>query len=121
MCGTCCYGKGGIVVEKDDIERISNFLGISSESFIAEYCENRNSKTSIRTETGGACVFFHKEKMCLIHPVKPAVCSLWPFFSANVSDKFNWDMAKDACPGINPDCTFEDFVKQSKKYLDGIT
>jgi hypothetical protein len=26
-------------------------------------------------------------------------------------------MAKDACPGINPDCSFEEFVKESKTAL----
>jgi hypothetical protein len=32
-----------------------------------------------------------------------------------VSDKENWEMVKDACPGINPDCSFDAFVRQSKK------
>jgi hypothetical protein len=31
-----------------------------------------------------------------------------------LKDAYNWEMAKDACPGINPDCSFEDFVKESK-------
>ena len=28
-----------------------------------------------------------------------------------VSDKENWELAKDTCPGINPDGSFEDFVR----------
>jgi hypothetical protein len=32
-----------------------------------------------------------------------------------LKDADNWEMAKDACPGINPDCSFEDFVKESQE------
>jgi hypothetical protein len=32
-----------------------------------------------------------------------------------VADEENWESVKEACPGINPDCSFEEFVKQSKK------
>jgi len=63
---------------------------------------------------GNASEFYDKEKSCLIHSVKPSPCSLWPFYPANLKDAYNWEMAKDACPGINPDCSFEDFVKESK-------
>jgi hypothetical protein len=31
-----------------------------------------------------------------------------------VKDADNWEMAKEACPGINPECSFEEFVNQSK-------
>jgi Fe-S-cluster containining protein len=115
MCGTCCYGKGGISLEHDEVLKISNFLDISPESFIKGYCEYRNGRISIGIGTDGYCLLYDKEKMCLIHPVKPAICALWPFFPANVRDKSNWDTIKDACPGINRNCSFEDFVKQSKE------
>jgi hypothetical protein len=32
-----------------------------------------------------------------------------------VRDKETWEMAKDACPGIHPECSFEAFVRQSKE------
>ena len=61
------------------------------------------------------CIFYHNEKRCLIHPVKPSICSLWPFYPALVKDRDNWEVAKDACPGMKPDCSFEEFIKQSEK------
>jgi Fe-S-cluster containining protein len=115
ICGYCCYGEGGILLQPEDVKAISRFLKIKNEDFVSQYCEKRNGRLYIRTGETDFCIFYDKEKKCLVHPVKPKPCSLWPFFEANVRDKDNWELAKDACPGINPDCSFEDFVKQSKK------
>lgn len=114
MCGKCCYGKGGITVTEEEVRRISDFLDITPGSFVSEYCEYRNGKLTIMTGTDGFCVFYDRERGCLIHDVKPGICFLWPFYPANINDEYNWDLAKDACPGINPECTFEEFVEQAK-------
>lgn len=115
MCGTCCYGEGGIFVQRDEIEKIANFLGIKPASFITQFCYEKGGRFSIKTGADEFCIFYDKEKNCMIHPVKPSPCSLWPFYSAILEDADNWEMAKDACPGINPDCSFEDFVRQSRE------
>ena len=114
MCGECCYGKGGIIVGKKEIERIARFLKIAPEVFLDRFCEKRNGHVYLGTGSDGFCVFFEQEKACLIHPVKPDICSLWPFYPANIKDRETWEQAKEACPGINPECSFEEFVRQSK-------
>ena len=114
-CGECCFGKGGIFMEAEEIERISGFLGLKREAFLSQACEERHGRWYIRTGKDGFCLYFDKEKNCLIHPVKPGRCQLWPFFPAIVADPENWELAKEACPGINPDCTFEAFVKKVKR------
>lgn len=115
MCGECCYGKGGITVEKEEGQRIARFLGIAPETFLSRFCEKRHGRFYIKTGPDRFCIFFDQEEACLIHPVKPDICSLWPFYPANVNDKEAWELAKDACPGINPECSFEEFVRQSKE------
>ncbi|MFC1892301.1 YkgJ family cysteine cluster protein [Thermodesulfobacteriota bacterium] len=114
MCGDCCYGKGGIIVKPDEVEKISGSLGLTPASFRSDYCLEMNGTLSITTGKDGFCIFYDKEKKCLINTVKPEICSLWPFFPANIKDKDSWELAKDACPGINTDCSFEDFVKQAE-------
>jgi len=113
MCGTCCYGEGGIFVQGKEIEAIAGFLGITPESFVSEFCRKKGRRFSINTGPDKFCIFFDKEKGCLIHPAKPKICISWPFYKALLSDIDNWDMAKDACPGINPDCSFEEFLRQA--------
>lgn len=115
MCGTCCSGEGGITFQEHELQNISAHLGMDPKSFISLYCEQRNGRISIKTGLHGSCVFYGDGGKCRIHPVKPRVCSLWPFYSAIVRDRDNWETAKAACPGINPGCTFEEFVEQSKE------
>ena len=114
-CGTCCYGKGGIFVRDDEIERIADFLGIDPSSFVSRFCNEKYGRFSIKSGEDGYCVFFDKERQCTIHPVNPTPCSSWPFYDALLKDSDNWDSAKDACPGINPDCSFEDFLRQAEE------
>ena len=115
MCGTCCFGEGGILVLSDELSKIADFLGLTPESFLSMYCETRNRKTYIKTGPDGYCIFFDKKKSCLIHPVNPRPCSQWPYYPALLADEEEWEMAKDACPGLNTDASFQDFVRGSKK------
>jgi hypothetical protein len=115
ICGECCYGEGGIFLEEEEIKRIASFLGITQEVFVSQSCEERHGRIYVKTGPDGFCIYYDMDRGCLIHPVKPERCSLWPFYPAIISDKENWEQAKDACPGINPYCPFEEFVRQSKK------
>lgn len=114
-CGECCYGEGGIFVGEEETQRIADFLEMTWEDFVSRCCEERHDRLYIRTGQDGFCLYYDKGKGCLIHPVKPDRCSLWPFFTAIVSDRDNWELAKEACAGINPDCPFEEFVRQARK------
>jgi len=113
-CGECCYGEGGIIVNREEAGRIAAFLEIGAGRFIQRYCEVRHGRWHLKTGPDRYCLFLDRGKGCRIHPVKPAVCSLWPFFPAILKDREKWETSKDACPGISRDCTFEDFVAQSK-------
>jgi len=115
MCGECCWGRGISVSEKE-IKRIADFLGIKEEDFKRQYCVLNRDRYELKTKESGYCVFLKKSekgKICAIHPVKPDICKKWPFFKSIVSDRHEWRIAMDACPGINRNCSFEDFVKQA--------
>jgi hypothetical protein len=45
-----------------------------------------------------------------VHPVKPAICRRWPFLPALLSHPDELEHAKTACPGINPECSHQEFV-----------
>lgn len=102
-------------MEDREVESIARFLGISSSAFLGRFCEKKNSRFYVRTGPDGYCAFYEKEKRCLIHPVKPRPCRLWPFYPALLRDRDNWEMAKEACPGINPKCPFEEFLAQAEE------
>jgi Fe-S-cluster containining protein len=114
MCGDCCYGEGGIFLAEKEQEKIARFLGVSREGFLSRFCEQKHGRIYIKTGENNFCIFYEKGKGCAIHPVKPARCSLWPYYPANINDKDTWGMAKWACRGINRECSFEEFVMESK-------
>jgi Fe-S-cluster containining protein len=116
MCGHCCYGEGGIFLEKREIKDIAGFLETPVASFLYRFCEEKLGRYQLKTGEDRFCIFFTKEKKCLINPVKPKRCRQWPFVPAIVRDKENWEMIKEACPGIHPDCSFDAFVRQSKEW-----
>lgn len=115
QCGACCQGEGGIHVRSDEAETIAHFLGISAADFLLKWCFFRHSRYYIITGSDGFCAFFDPQRQCTIHPVKPRPCSLWPFYPALLRDPDNWNMAKEACSGINPCCSFEQFRRQSRE------
>ncbi len=113
MCGECCYGEGGIFLEEGEEERVARFLSISPEDFRDRFCEERNGRVYLTTGEDHFCIFHERGKGCLIHPVKPSRCALWPYYPANVSDEGTWEMAKLACRGIDREGSFEEFVKEA--------
>lgn len=114
-CGTCCHGEGGIFLEPEEVTTMADFLGLTPEAFLSMHCEVRNGRTSVRTGIEGCCIFHNGTQQCLVHTVKPRSCSRWPFYPALLKDEENWEMAKEACPGLNPDATYQDFLRQSKE------
>lgn len=117
-CGHCCEGAGGIIVTPREIARLSEFLDMAVEKFERQYAEQVNGKTRVRTGESGRCVFFTEGIGCGVHPAKPDVCRAWPFFRGNLVDPVSLGLAKEYCPGIPKDISFENFVKQGLAYLD---
>jgi Fe-S-cluster containining protein len=118
MCGECCYGEGGITVDRHERLRIASYLGMTHEAFVRDCCVEKNDSFSIRCGEDGYCLFFQKGKGCKVQQVKPRRCLDWPFYEALLKDRQAWSEAMDACPGINRACSHEEFVRQGKEELD---
>ncbi len=117
MCGECCQGVGGIVATLAEQQRIARYLQIDLEEFQKNYVQQKGSKSFIINDSTGWCIFFHDNKGCLVHPAKPRTCRAWPFFRGNLLDRSSFEMARQFCPGIDPDVNFEDFVFEGMEYL----
>lgn len=97
-CGDCCRGYGGTFLSPHDIEAISDFIGVSSDRFIKDYCSFSGRKPLLSQKTDEYCIFW--DKVCIIHPVKPRMCKAWPFIPAVLADPGNWNIMAGSCPGI---------------------
>lgn len=117
MCGHCCKGEGGIIMSRFDQERLAAHLEMSVEVMIERYGEDRNGKACLRVGDDGYCIFFRQGEGCGVHLAKPNICRAWPFFRGNIVDSMSWEMAQDFCPGINPESSHAEFVRQGMDYL----
>jgi hypothetical protein len=121
MCGECCYGEGGITLNSQEIKNIARFLKIEESIMISEFCKIQNGRVSVITGPDNACIFYDKQKGCLVHPVKPMPCRRWPFYPALIKDRDNWELAKEACPGLNTGCSHEEFVREAEEWISSNT
>ena len=88
---------------------IGGFLEQSVEDFLERYTALRSGRLEISTREGGACHFL-TNKVCGIHPVKPANCRRWPFMHGAVTEEWGFLSMKDNCPGFDPQATWEQFL-----------
>lgn len=116
-CGHCCEGRGGIVLGKQDLKRLSLFLGMSESDFIGAWTETAGSKLRLGSGKDGYCVFFNQQNGCDVHPAKPDVCRAWPFFRGNLQDPLSFAMAKEYCPGIKKNASFQEFSQIGMEHL----
>ena len=92
---------------------IAEYLGLEPGDFFANFCEVVNGTISIKSAKDNYCLLYNSG--CTIHTVKPTPCRQWPFFKNIVAIKDNWTIAKNNCPGILPESTYEDFLRDAER------
>lgn len=95
QCANCCKILS-IVLDDEDISKISSSLNISKEEFISIYLvKNDENKYEMKSKP---CPFL-KENMCQINDKKPTSCREYPFLDKGVSDRCNQFFSNaEICP-----------------------
>jgi len=125
-CGACCAGpgEGYIWVTKPEIQLIADFLKETAEQIRRKYLNRVGLRTTIIEQPGTKdCIFLQKikgQKSCVIYPVRPSQCRIWPFWPSNLASPNAWNKAAQKCPGINRGrfYSFEEIekIKSEKKW-----
>jgi len=123
QCGRCCSGpsEGYIWTASPEIKLIADFLKISVEQLRHKYLKRVGLRTTIIELPGTKdCVFLQKadsRRGCMIYPVRPSQCRIWPFWPGNLANPNAWNKAAQKCPGINRGrhYSFEEIKKIRKK------
>jgi len=89
------------------------FLQLSLEDFRNRYLVASPLGMQVAT-VNGVCVFLEGQR-CQIHPVKPRICREWPFLPALLAHADEFEGAKGACPGIDPQASHQDFIRAFEK------
>jgi len=100
--GKCCTGESGYIwVTPDEMQAISERLGLAFDVFTKEYVKKVGYRYSLiekKVEQSYECIFFDtKLKQCGIYEQRPLQCRTFPFW-----DSFKDDISEvvKECPGI---------------------
>lgn len=101
QCGFCCEGESTVSLTKEKIDEISNYLGISRDELLSNFCVIKKNRIEMKIQNGH-CIFFEEnQKTCKIHPVKPLNCKIWPLHKSILKDKDSFEIIKNTCQGLN--------------------
>jgi len=89
-----------------------------------KYLRRIGLRTSIVEEPNTRdCIFLKKindQKICMIYPVRPNQCRMWPFWSNNLAGADAWNRAAQKCCGINRGKVYSleeiEKIRKSKKW-----
>jgi len=99
-CGDCCRGAPGYVwVTDGEVARIARFLGIEPAAFRRQFVRRVGSRLSLKEHDDGDCIFYREG--CLIYPVRPTQCVIFPFWESNLRSPGDWDLLAGECAGVN--------------------
>jgi uncharacterized protein len=123
QCGNCCTGGPGFVwISREEIIRLAEYLKISPEQTVEQYCRKVDGQWSLKEFRNPAgnydCVFLKEDQVsvpgakgaksvmatrrrCTIYDVRPLQCRTWPFWPENLWDRKTWDHAAKRCHGMN--------------------
>lgn len=84
QCGKCCIHREDILLNPNDLYRLSKYLGLQPQEIVEQYCETYIGETSrmpvVRLLPRGSvrrCPFLKNQK-CSVHAAKPVVCAMYP-------------------------------------------
>lgn len=75
-CGRCCH-QPFITIMDEEVERISEFVGMDPYDFVMEYLYREDDRWLFRKD--GACRFLNGENRCGIWPGRPEICRDFPY------------------------------------------
>jgi len=109
QCGRCCSGpaEGYIWVSRPEIKLIAGFLKETTEQVRQKYLKRAGFRTTIIEHPGTKdCIFLNHrlhggQRTCVIYPVRPSQCRIWPFWPSNLASAGAWNKTAQKCPGIN--------------------
>ena len=87
----------------DEMAAMATHLSLTVDDFQAEYdvqWDKDAQSWRIDATHGDNCPLLIGND-CSVHPVKPAQCRTFPFWSELLDDRDAWDEAKDYCPGMD--------------------
>ncbi|MFO7760332.1 MAG: YkgJ family cysteine cluster protein [Thermodesulfobacteriota bacterium] len=108
-CGYCCHGAATVSLNDRDLQRMSDYLGLSLSELEERYLRKKGNFLEMKT-VDGHCIFY-RDNGCTIHPARPWRCRQWPLHPSILMDKANFEAITYSCPGLNAGLGYEKFCE----------
>lgn len=98
-CGACCTGEEGYVfLTEEDVERLTEGLGLTRDELIEKYLRIVDGKYSLQEIEDGRCVFWVGG--CRVYEHRPYQCRSYPFWPSIMQSKDSWNQLAATCVGV---------------------
>lgn len=106
-CGHCCRIEGYVWVERHEIERLAELLGLDAETFSRRYVRRIHHEHFSLIEKHGShdCIFW--QDGCTVYAARPDQCRTFPFWPDHLAGEGAWEALAQMCPGVDQGRLYE--------------
>lgn len=103
-CSLCCrFESGYVFLSAQDVRRLADYLGISDQRVIQEYCKIVDiggiRRVTLAEQSNYDCIFWRNGE-CSVYPARPLQCQNFPFWPSQLDSEESWNETKSFCPGV---------------------
>jgi uncharacterized protein len=104
-CSRCCrHTPGYVFLSSRDLEALCASTAMTASAFRAEYCRVVDlgivTRLSLKEKPNFDCIFWENGG-CTQYDARPFQCRSFPFWSAALGSRADWDLHARQCPGMN--------------------
>jgi hypothetical protein len=103
-CSKCCrYTSGYVFLSLADLRVLAKSTSLLKEEFLRQYCRTIDiglaRRISLKEKSNLDCILW-EDGGCSQYEARPLQCRSFPFWSACVSSRSEWEHHAKSCPGI---------------------
>ena len=101
-CGACCMGAGRVWVSLEDLESLSQYLGLDVAECVHQYVERVSGRWALKENSQkGQCVFLNEQNQCKVYEGRPHQCRSFPWWPTVLESTERWAETARTCEGID--------------------
>ncbi|MGA2977432.1 MAG: YkgJ family cysteine cluster protein [Spirochaetia bacterium] len=103
-CSTCCrHTPGYVFLSSADLRSLARAMGMEEHEFLTLHCRKVDiglaQRISLKEKSNLDCILWENGG-CSVYEARPLQCRSFPFWSACVASREEWERHAKQCPGI---------------------
>ena len=104
-CSRCCrHSPGYVFLSAKDVDSLVAAFGTTRNEFRERYCRTIDlgiaTRVSLKEKSNFDCILW-EHGGCSQYDARPLQCRSFPFWSASIASREDWDAHARQCPGMN--------------------